>query len=62
MVSSIVAKNVEVMDMYKIPNVIGMYQFKLQGWFETYDTSLKYYNNHSTAVILVVPKCYRDMS
>ena len=35
MVSSIVAKNVEVMDMYKIPNVIGMYQFKLQGWFET---------------------------
>ena len=31
----IVAKNVEVKNNYKIPNIIEVYQFKLQGGFES---------------------------
>jgi len=61
LVLSIVVTNIAVKNNYKIPNIIEVYQFKLQGGFETYVTSLKYCNNHSTFTP-VVPKYYRNMS
>ena len=48
LVLSTVATNIAVKNNYKIRIIIEGYQFNLQDGFETYVTSSKYYNKHST--------------
>ena len=50
LVLSTVATNIAVKNNYKIRIIIEGYQFNLQDGFETYVTSSKYYNKHSTFI------------